>query len=103
MDERLALVAILDDEIAGTAALDGNSVRSVFIAPQQQRKGIGQALMARIEETALERGIDALLVPSSITAEAFYTRLGYSIVREQHHGEERTIIMTKPLHRSPPL
>lgn len=97
LKQRLAFVALLDEEIAGTGALDGNTVRSLFIAPQQQRKGIGQALMARIEKAALERGIEALLVPSSLTAESFYARLGYHVVREQLHGEERTLIMTKRL------
>lgn len=97
LEHRLIFVALLGKEIVGTGALDGNAVRSLFIAPQLQRKGIGQALMSRIEKAALERGVEALLVPSSLTAEGFYARLGYLVVREQLHGEERTIIMTKPL------
>ncbi|MHB9800091.1 GNAT family N-acetyltransferase [Pseudomonas sp. MT3] len=97
LEKRLVFVALLNAEIIGTAALDGNVVRSLYIAPQQQHKGVGQMLMARIEETALEHNLDALLVPSSLTAEAFYIRLGYRVVREQFHGEERTLIMTKPL------
>ncbi|MEP9321254.1 GNAT family N-acetyltransferase [Pseudomonas sp. LABIM340] len=95
--QRLVFVALLGSEIVGTGALDGNAVRSLFITPQQQRKGIGQALMEQIEEAALQRGIEALLVPSSLTAESFYARLGYRLLREQLHGEERTLIMTKPL------
>ncbi|WP_370601227.1 GNAT family N-acetyltransferase [Pseudomonas nitroreducens] len=97
LEQRLVFVALLGDEIVGTGALDGNVVRSLFIAPRQQNKGIGQALMAQIEETALERGVEALLIPSSLTAQSFYARLGYSVVREQLYGEERTIIMTKSL------
>ncbi|MDN6860226.1 GNAT family N-acetyltransferase [Pseudomonas sp. CAN2814] len=97
LEQRLVFVALLDDEIVGTGALDGHAVRSLFVAPQQQRKGIGQALMGQIEKAALERGVEALLVPSSLTAESFYARLGYRLLREQLHGEERTLIMTKPL------
>jgi predicted N-acetyltransferase YhbS len=97
LQQRLVLVALLNDEIVGTGALDGHAARSLFIAPQQQRKGIGQALMGQIEKAALERGVEALLVPSSLTAESFYARLGYRLLREQLHGEERTLIMTKPL------
>ncbi|MFR0691729.1 GNAT family N-acetyltransferase [Enterobacterales bacterium AE_CKDN230030158-1A_HGKHYDSX7] len=97
LQQRLVFVALLGDEIVGTGALDGNAVRSLFIAPQQQRKGIGQALMTCIERTALKRGVEALLIPSSLTAESFYAHLGYRVVREQLHGEERTLIMTKPL------
>ncbi|TLP70454.1 GNAT family N-acetyltransferase [Pseudomonas nitroreducens] len=95
--QRLVFVALLGSEIVGTGALDGNAVRSLFITPQQQRKGIGLALMGQIEEAALQRGIEALLVPSSLTAESFYARQGYRVLREQLHGEERTLIMAKPL------
>ncbi|MGC4007516.1 MAG: GNAT family N-acetyltransferase [Pseudomonas sp.] len=97
LEQRLVFVALLDDKIVGTGALDGDVVRSLFIAPPQQRKGIGQTLMTCIERAALERGVEALLIPSSLTAESFYARLGYRVVREQLHGEERTLIMTKPL------
>ncbi|MBD9678943.1 GNAT family N-acetyltransferase [Pseudomonas sp. PDM18] len=92
LQKRLVFVALLDDEIVGTGALDGHAVRSLFVAPRQQRKGIGQALMGQIEKAALERGVEALLVPSSLTAERFYARLGYRLLREQVHGEERTLI-----------
>ncbi|MDH0292419.1 GNAT family N-acetyltransferase [Pseudomonas sp. GD04087] len=97
LEKRLVFVALLSDKIVGTGALDGNAVRSLFIAPLQQRKGIGQALMSRIEKTALQRSVEALLVPASLTAEGFYSRLGYRVIREQLQGEERTLIMTKPL------
>jgi len=97
LEQRLVFVALLDSEIVGTGALDGHAVRSLFIAPQQQRKGIGQALMGEIEKAALKRGIETLLVPSSLTTESLYARLGYRLLREQLHSEERTLIMTKPL------
>lgn len=45
LEQRLVFVALLDDKIVGTGALDGNAVRSLFVAPQQQRKGIGLAFM----------------------------------------------------------
>lgn len=41
LEHRLVFVALLDGEIVGTGALDGHAARSLFIAPQQQRKGIG--------------------------------------------------------------
>lgn len=97
LEQRLVFVALLDGEIVGTGALDRNIVRSLFIAPSLQRNGIGQVLMSRIEKAALERRVEALLVPSSLTAESFYAHLGYRVVREQLHGEERTIIMSKDL------
>ena len=38
-----------------------------------------------------------LTVPSSVTAEPFYAKLGFRPVRDSYHGEERTIIMERPL------
>jgi hypothetical protein len=34
-----------------------------------------------------------LSLRSSVTAEAFYTRLGFKAVRDAFHDDERTIIM----------
>ena len=53
--------------------------------------------MAKIERTARKAGMRVLTVPSSITAEQFYTKLGFKAVRESYHGEERTIIMERSL------
>src|SRR5689334_1086964 len=47
-------------------------VRSVFVAPDVQARGIGRLLMAAIERAARERNIAVLAVPSSVTAETFY-------------------------------
>ena len=50
-----------------------------------------------IHATAASAGIQALRVPSSITAEAFYITLGYQKIRDEFHGAERTIVMEKRL------
>ncbi|MGE8385794.1 MAG: GNAT family N-acetyltransferase, partial [Pseudomonas putida] len=85
------------DEVVATASLEDDVVRSVFVAPEYQRSGIGEQLMLAVENEALMRGSQRLRVPSSITAQGFYTRLGYSKVRDEYHGDERTIIMEKRL------
>ena len=56
--------------------------------------------MAEIERTARERNIARLAVPSTVTAETFYARLGFKPVRDSYHGDERTIIMERPLDQS---
>jgi histone acetyltransferase (RNA polymerase elongator complex component) len=53
--------------------------------------------MREIERLARERGNTTLVVPSSITAERFYARLGFRAVRDSYHGDERTIIMERML------
>lgn len=93
--KRTVLVATIDGRIVGTASLDGSVVRSVFVAPDVQGRGIGKLLMAEIERTARKRNIVKLAVPSSVTAETFYARLGFTAVRDSYYGDERTIIMER--------
>jgi GNAT superfamily N-acetyltransferase len=101
LDRRLVFVAVKGDEIIGTASLDGRVVRTVFIKPECQSCGIGRALMAQLERVAIEKGVAVLAVPSSVTAERFYTKLGFNAIRDSYHGQERTIVMERPLRGVP--
>ncbi|EKT4449196.1 GNAT family N-acetyltransferase [Pseudomonas putida] len=97
LTKRRVFVALLGENIIGTAGLDGDVVRSVFVDPAHQKGGIGRHLMDVIHTTAASAGIEAVRVPSSITAEKFYTALGYQKIRDAVHVAERTIIMEKRL------
>ncbi|PHX32541.1 acetyltransferase [Pseudomonas syringae pv. syringae] len=97
LDNRKIFVALLGENITGTASLDGEVVRSVFVDPSYQGGGIGRQLMNAIHATAVSAGIGALRVPSSITAEKFYAALGYQKIRDEFYGAERTIVMEKRL------
>jgi histone acetyltransferase (RNA polymerase elongator complex component) len=55
-------------------------------------------MMAEVERIARERNIPSLTVPSSVTAEPFYARLGFKAVRDSYYGDERTIIMERSLN-----
>lgn len=72
IDKRIVFVALQDQTVVGTASLDGPVVRSVFVAPQAHRQGIGSQLMSTVEQRAKALGIMTLHVPSSVTAERFY-------------------------------
>ncbi|EJZ57788.1 GNAT family N-acetyltransferase [Pseudomonas sp. MWU13-2625] len=97
LTKRKVFVALLGENIIGTAGLDGDVVRSVFVDPAHQKRGIGRYLMDFIHTTAASAGIGTVRVPSSITAERFYTALGYQKIRDEFHGAERTIVMEKRL------
>ncbi|KAF1026477.1 MAG: hypothetical protein GAK37_02654 [Pseudomonas sp.] len=97
LKRRSVLVATYEQAVIATAALETDLVRSVFVSPGLQGRGVGRLLMHEIERLARESGVAALSVPSSVTAEAFYTRLGYHPVREVYHGDERTVVMCKTL------
>jgi GNAT superfamily N-acetyltransferase len=99
LERRDVFVAVEHDRIVGTASLDGRVVRTVFIEPRYQGRGIGRALMAEVERSAVENGVAVLAVPSSVTAERFYAKLGFRSVRDSYHGEERTIVMERLLLR----
>lgn len=97
LTRRVVWVAVIEGEVIATASLEHDVVRSVFVAPGHQQHGIGRQLMRHIEMQAIAHGVEGLRVPSSITAEGFYTTLGYRKVRDEYHGDERTIVMHKPL------
>jgi GNAT superfamily N-acetyltransferase len=101
LQRRLVFVAINNETIVGTASLDGQVVRTVFVHPRCQGRGIGRALMTKVERAAVDRDVAVLAVPSSVTAEPFYAKLGFTRVRDSFHGEERTIFMERPLLRFP--
>lgn len=97
MRRRQMFVALVDGKLLGTASLDGRAVRSVFVDPAYHGHGLGRQLMAVVEQAALDSGLTSLVVPSSVTAEGFYARLGFVRVREHYEGEELTLIMERGL------
>ncbi|SDL16395.1 Acetyltransferase, GNAT family [Pseudomonas delhiensis] len=100
LQRRSVLVAMREDSVVATVGLEGDVVRSLFVDPRHQFQGVGRCLMAMIESQARSEGVEVLRVPSSLTAEAFYRRLGYEVVREVMQGEERTLVMQR--HLGPP-
>ena len=97
MKQRQMYVAVVEQHVVGTASLDQAVVRSVFVSPRHQGRGIGQKLMARLMEVALGAQVEELQVPSSLTAESFYAQLGFHKIRDEFHGAERTVIMAMRL------
>lgn len=93
LKQRTVFVAARGARIIGTASLDQAVVRTVFVVPDAQGQGIGRRLMAAVMHEAEIRRVAILTVPSSVTAEAFYARLGFKPVRDAWHGDERTIVM----------
>lgn len=95
LGNRFVLVATRGEIVVGTASLDGNVVRTVFVAPEVQGSGVGRRLMGAIETTAQGKGTVVIQVPASLTARPFYARLGYCEVQDVFHGGERTVLMEK--------
>lgn len=74
-------------KIVSVAALDGiddkvGKLRWVYVLPEHQRKGIGTALITRLEQKAVEKGLRKMklrTIGKSHQAVNFYKKLGYTL------------------------
>jgi N-acetylglutamate synthase-like GNAT family acetyltransferase len=74
------IVCVDGENIVGTALLEGDQVRNVFVDVEMHGKGIGRLLMTEIEARALENQLPRLWLHSGITGEGFYYKLGYKSI-----------------------
>lgn len=99
------LVALEGTEVIGSASLLVEDlpewkqftpwVASVFVAPAWRGRSVGSRLVARAVEVAGKTGAATvyLLTPGQ---EAFYRRLGWSVVEVASNPERRVTIMSRP-------
>jgi putative acetyltransferase len=80
-DREVRLVAETDGTLVGIGAIvvNNSELRACYVAPSAARRGVGSALVAEIEHIAREHRLDHLELESSITAEPFYSALGYQV------------------------
>lgn len=67
-------------ELLGTAAVDVDRVRNVFVAMDRHGEGIGRRLMLAIETYAREQRQSELFLHAVPSARGFYEKLGYEAV-----------------------
>lgn len=103
------LVAIEGTEVVGSTSLLVEDlpewkqltpwVASVFVAPAWRGRGVGSRLVARAVEVAGQTGAATvyLLTPGQ---EAFYRRLGWSVVEVASNPKRRVTIMSRPTGES---
>ncbi len=82
------VVADRHGRIVGYAARRRREVTAVFVRPPYARRGVGAALLSRIEADARPRQIPALFVRASLPAISFYEKMGF--------GEARRIRVSLP-------
>ena len=71
-------VAVDPTGVVGTATLDQERVRNVFVRIDRQRQGIGKILMGHVESFAARQGKKRLFLWANIAAVGFYQGLGYA-------------------------
>jgi putative acetyltransferase len=97
MATRDVFVCFVDDTLAGTISLGGDKLHSLFVEPKLQRRGIGARLVDHLERHAIGKGLWVLRLSSSITARAFYERLGYQLIKFEERPDGSTFLMRKVL------
>lgn len=78
---------VADDEgtIAGFGELEPDGHIDCFYCHKNyQRQGVGRRIYQAIEAKAIELGLPRLFVEASITAQPFFTQMGFSTVQEQY-------------------
>lgn len=71
------LVAEQAGRVLGYAALRGDEVTAVFVRPSAARRGVGAALLRRLERRAARAGVRSLRVKAALPALPFYLALGF--------------------------
>ena len=69
--ERDIFVCLEGHRIVGTIGLESDRLRSLFVEPGLQGKGVGARLVAHLEAHARQAGVAELQLSSSITARRF--------------------------------
>jgi len=61
----------------GSIVPGNNELRAVYVRAEHARKGIGRAILRRLEDLARDAGLKELRMDASINAEAFYKANGF--------------------------
>jgi putative acetyltransferase len=104
-DRELRLIAELDRQPAGIGAIvvSKAELRACYVAPHAARRGVGSALVAELERIARAHRLEHLELESSITAEPFYSALGYNVVQRGELRISPTVRMASVTMRKPLL
>lgn len=78
-----SILGVIGLERFGREAL----LRSLAVAPEQRKRGLGRQLVARLERDAWVDGIQQLILLTE-TAEAFFRGLGYVVTDRSHVSKE---------------
>lgn len=87
LDGEIRVAAFVDGRIIGFGAVvpEMHELRACYVLREACRRGVGAAIVKRLEEIARESGALFLTLDASLNAISFYAGLGYeSIGRGEH-------------------
>ena len=79
------IVCTHEGHIVGTAVLDEDRVRNVFVEVEMHKQGVGRLLMAAIEAHAIEINLIKIYLYAGLSAQGFYSKLGYKTINRIEH------------------
>ncbi|MBQ7058373.1 MAG: GNAT family N-acetyltransferase [Firmicutes bacterium] len=91
-------VAEENDQLIGCGAIgpywdkeDESSLFSFFVRPDQQRKGVGAAIMRALENDEYALRAKRIEIPASITGLPFYQKMGYQFKDGKNQLDEERL------------
>jgi GNAT superfamily N-acetyltransferase len=102
------ILALLDDSTVGVAILKPHEMKSIFpdrtpwlgslvVAPPRRNRGIGAALVGRIEQLALSRGFRQIYLQTERPDGGLYARLGWQSCDTLFYRGHHANVMRKEL------
>lgn len=100
----ICLKAVKDERIVGfaflRAMLDEAEVLRIAVLPDERKKGIGQALLARLTKEAYETGVQSIFLEvreKNTSARALYEKNGFTAYnrRKNYYGDENAVLYKK--------
>jgi len=83
--------------LVGTATLDENWIRAVFVNPKYHRKGIGTEIMDYLENIAQKHGLKSISLKASPFAVNFYKKRNYKKIKNIKTEVGSVTVMKKNL------
>ena len=84
--EKNPFVAVVEREILGMAEIEGDGFIDYFyVHPDWQGRGVGKALLRRIEDEAEQLGVKRMYADVSVTAKDFFLAMGFEILEAKEN------------------
>ena len=88
-DQAIPIIALMNDQIVGTARLQRNSekigqIRYMAVDTEYQRKGIGKSIILTLHQMAKTIGLKKIILDARELSLGFYTKLGYKITKKSY-------------------
>jgi putative acetyltransferase len=77
--EKILIVAELKNQIVGFGILDfvNSELSAVYVHPSFSRQGVGKEILLNLEVLAVGKGVEELILYSTVNAVKFYEHYGY--------------------------